>query len=174
MGTQAAGEIAAYLRVTMWWVHLCLYRCTCRHIKPHSSRSSIDVEKCRQIRLFVREADLHHFHVNREILHSELFTPVFLRTFFQADTALLTEQQAAHKLYSEERWALLVPEDVEVIRKRGWKASYVGGVGGIVNPYNIKCMHCHFAHYLATGSNVVGRWTQEALDARMHLPADAT
>eukprot|EP00903_Cladosiphon_okamuranus_P012755 g11923.t2 len=93
----------------------------------------------------------------------------------QADPALLAEQQAAHKLYSEQRWALLGPEDVELVRERGWEASYVGGVGGIVNPSNIKCMHCHLAHYLATGSNVVGRWTQEALDARLHLlPADST
>lgn len=99
---------------------------------------------------------------------------LFWGTYFQADTTLLAEQQAAHKLYSEERWALLVPEDVEVVRDRGWEASFVGGVGGIVNPSNIKCMHCHLAHYLATGSNVVGRWTHEALDARLHLPADTT
>lgn len=92
---------------------------------------------------------------------------------FQADPERLAEQRAAHKLYSEERWALLVADDVELIKQRGWEASYVGGVGGIVNPSNIKCMHCHLAHYLATGSNVVGRWTQEALDAETLL-ADTT
>lgn len=91
----------------------------------------------------------------------------------QADPELLAEQQAAHKLYSEERWALLVADDVELIKQRGWEASYVGGVGGIVNPANIKCMHCHLAHYLATGSNVVGRWTHEALHAG-RLLADTT
>lgn len=93
---------------------------------------------------------------------------------FQADSALLADQEAAHKLYAEERWALLTVDDVELIKRRGWEASYSTGVAGIVKPSNIKCIHTHFAHFLATGHNVVGKWAQEALNAGLHLPVDAT
>lgn len=126
-----------------------------------------------QVRLLLREAGVHPLHVEMHCWPSSQARSLTC-THFQADPALLDEQQAAHRLYSEERWALLVPEDVEIICKRGWEASYVGGIGGIINPSNIKCLHCHLAHYLATGSNVVGRWTQEALDAKLHLLADTS
>lgn len=97
---------------------------------------------------------------------------VFGWSHFQADPALLADQEAAHKLYAEERWALLAADDVELIKQRGWEASYSTGVAGIVKPSNIKCIHTHFAHFLATGHNVVGKWAQEALNAGLHLPAD--
>lgn len=81
--------------------------------------------------------------------------------------------EAAHKSYAEERWTLISSADREIITKRGWQASFSTGVAGIVQPCNIKCLHTHFAHYLATGQNLVGEWTQRALNAGQHLPVDA-
>ena len=31
----------------------------------------------------------------------------------------------------------------------------------------VKCLHVHYAHWLATGSNLVGSWVQEALDNKV-------
>lgn len=36
------------------------------------------------------------------------------------------------------------------------KKSLQTGIGGVKDLGNIKCLHCHLAHYLATGLNVVG------------------
>lgn len=62
--------------------------------------------------------------------------------------------------------------DIDVIRRRGWESSLglAVGVAGISKPGTIKCLHTHFAHFLATGQNIVGKWVQEALHAGLHLP----
>ncbi|CAM9739748.1 unnamed protein product [Ectocarpus sp. 6 AP-2014] len=88
----------------------------------------------------------------------------------QADPVIMADMEAAHKSYAEERWSLLSAEDVDTIKRQGWEKSFSNGVAGIVQPRHIKCLHTHFAHFLATGRNVVGKWTQEALDAGKHLP----
>ncbi|CAM9527467.1 unnamed protein product, partial [Sphacelaria rigidula] len=71
----------------------------------------------------------------------------------QADPSVLAAMQTAHKNYAQERWEMLT---VCI----GWEPS-LGlsvGVAGISKPTNIKCLHTHFAHFLATGENVVGEW----------------
>lgn len=74
-----------------------------------------------------------------------------------------------HRAYAEFRWALLTSDDrrrcedyggeyVEALRDRG--------IGGYYSDDQVKCLHGHYAHYLATdGANVVGSWVQELLDA---------
>lgn len=89
----------------------------------------------------------------------------------QADPALLTAMQNAHKRYAQERWEMLTSADADIIRQRGWESS-LGlsvGVAGISKPTTIKCLHTHFAHFLATGENVVGGWVQHALRNGVHL-----
>jgi hypothetical protein len=39
------------------------------------------------------------------------------------------------------------------------------GVGGVRYPNQIKCLHQHYAHHLATGNSLIGSWVQQVLDA---------
>jgi hypothetical protein len=61
---------------------------------------------------------------------------------------------AAHRRYAAERDAL-IPAD-----HAGPRPS--GGVGG--TRQGVKCLHAHYAWYLAGGDDPVGRWVQEQLD----------
>ncbi len=47
------------------------------------------------------------------------------------------------------------------VRERG---SADGGIGGSASLEGVKCLHAHYAHYLARGINPVGRLTAEALE----------
>ena len=65
------------------------------------------------------------------------------------------ELAAAHERYRAEREAEL-PED--------WTGPRpFGGVGGTRR--GVKCLHTHYAWYLAGGDDPVGRWVAERLDA---------
>jgi len=67
------------------------------------------------------------------------------------------ELAAAHARYAAER-------DAEI--PASWTGPRpFGGVGGTRR--GVKCLHTHYAWYLAGGDDPVGRWTDE------HLPADA-
>jgi hypothetical protein len=67
------------------------------------------------------------------------------------------ELAVAHARYAAERDAD-VPEEWEGPRPSG-------GVGG--TRIGVKCLHAHYAWYLAGGDDPVGRWVAE------HLPVDA-
>ena len=69
----------------------------------------------------------------------------------------------AHAAYSAER-QMAMPENHE------GPAPY-GGVGGTRE--GLKCLHAHYAHWLAGGDDPVGEWTHAQLIARELLPADA-
>jgi hypothetical protein len=62
--------------------------------------------------------------------------------------------QAAHDRYAAERDAALPPDHT------GARPS--GGVGG--TRIGVKCLHAHYAWYLAGGEDPVGRWVDEHLD----------
>ena len=62
---------------------------------------------------------------------------------------------AAHEAYAAERDAALGGGHV------GPRPH--GGVGGTAT--GVKCLHAHYAHYLAGGDDPVGRWVQEQLDS---------
>jgi len=59
----------------------------------------------------------------------------------------------AHDAYARERDAL-IPDDHEGPRPSG-------GVGG--TRQGVKCLHAHYAWFLAGGDDPVGRWVQEQL-----------
>ena len=63
------------------------------------------------------------------------------------------ELRAAHERYAAERDAAL-PEDWT-----GHRPS--GGVGG--TRIGVKCLHAHYAWYLAGGDDPIGRWVAEHL-----------
>jgi hypothetical protein len=63
---------------------------------------------------------------------------------------------AVHTAYAQRRDALI-------------PATHTGhrptaGVGGTRR--GVKCLHAHFAHWLAGGDDVVGEWVAQQLDAR--------
>jgi len=72
---------------------------------------------------------------------------------------------AAHAAYAAERDAA-IPSD-----HAGPRPS--GGVGGTERG-GLKCLHAHFAHYLAGGNDAVGRWVADQLDATDDAPSLVT
>jgi hypothetical protein len=66
----------------------------------------------------------------------------------------LDELAAAHARYAAERDAL-VPAEHEGPRPSG-------GVGGTAR--GVKCLHAHYAWYLAGGDDPVGRWVADHLE----------
>jgi hypothetical protein len=64
------------------------------------------------------------------------------------------ELRGAHERYAAEREAA-IPENHEGPRPSG-------GVGGTRR--GVKCLHAHYAHYLAGGDDPVGRWVEEHLE----------
>lgn len=69
------------------------------------------------------------------------------------------ELAAAHARYAAERDASLPP---------GWAgARPSGGVGGTRK--GVKCLHAHYAYWLAGGDDPVGRWVAEHLDQAEQL-----
>jgi hypothetical protein len=63
------------------------------------------------------------------------------------------ELRAAHARYGAERDAQIPP---------GWKGPRPsGGVGGTHK--GVKCLHAHYAWYLAGGDDPVGRWVDRQL-----------
>lgn len=61
-------------------------------------------------------------------------------------------------------------------RERDMPAGHVGpapygGVGGTRS--GLKCLHAHYAHWLAGGDDPVGEWTHRQLIERELLPLDA-
>jgi hypothetical protein len=63
---------------------------------------------------------------------------------------------SAHAAYAEERDAALPPDH------RGPRPH--GGVGGTAT--GVKCLHAHYAYFLAGGDDSVGRWVHEQLAAQ--------
>ncbi len=64
------------------------------------------------------------------------------------------ELLAAHEAYAAER-------DAMVPAGHSGPRPY-GGVGG--TRLGVKCLHAHYAYFLAGGQDPVGRWVQERLD----------
>lgn len=72
----------------------------------------------------------------------------------QAEASIDPEELAsAHARYAEERDAAIDPA------RTGPRPS--GGVGGTRK--GIKCLHAHYAWYLAGGDDPVGRWVDQQL-----------
>jgi uncharacterized protein len=67
---------------------------------------------------------------------------------------------AAHARYAAERDAAMPP---------GWAGPRpAGGVGGTRR--GVKCLHAHYAWYLAGADDPVGRWVDEQIEAVTRAP----
>jgi len=74
-----------------------------------------------------------------------------------------TELAAAHARYAAERDAALPPGHAGPVP--------FGGVGGTRR--GVKCLHAHYAWFLAGGDDPVGRWVHERLHDEAGASADA-
>ena len=88
--------------------------------------------------------------------------------------ALCAALDAQHAGYAARRWARMLPADHALaLRSAGWTAalrdSGIGGIGGIsgmpdiASGGGVKCLHLHYATYLATRDSLLGEWTHAAL-----------
>lgn len=68
-------------------------------------------------------------------------------------TVARSDLDAAHAAYAEER-------DKRIPADHDGPAPY-GGVGG--TRVGVKCLHAHYAYFLAGGADPVGRWVDEQL-----------
>eukprot|EP00967_Tisochrysis_lutea_P149798 scaffold288761_cov28-Tisochrysis_lutea.AAC.1 len=82
------------------------------------------------------------------------------------DECAAAQQLMSHNQYGAARWEVLSEADKAYAQGEGYyDVLRCTGVGGLRYPNQIKCLHTHYAHYLATGKSVVGSWVQEVLDA---------
>ena len=85
-----------------------------------------------------------------------------------SDKAALESMSQAHSSYAEERWNLLSPEDKSYAEAHHWiKALKQVGIAGMLETKYVKCLHTHYAHFLARPShnNIIGLWIHELLNA---------
>lgn len=73
----------------------------------------------------------------------------------------------AHKEYRLLRRELLLK--LEGVPQNLIKAVEETGIAGVRNFDHIKCLHAHYAHYLATGKNPVGMIVHKILQGRLSL-----
>jgi hypothetical protein len=88
------------------------------------------------------------------------------RSRLLASEALLHQFELEHEAYAHRRWESLSLDDRAFAEAGGFAPSLRdAGVGGVAYVPQVKCLHSHYAHYLATGNNVVGEWVAQALAA---------
>ena len=72
----------------------------------------------------------------------------------------------AHESYAKDRWSLLTDADKTYITVKGWDSAIRDvGIAGIKDFTRVKCLHCHYAHYLSKpeANNIIGKWVHEDL-----------
>lgn len=72
-----------------------------------------------------------------------------------------------HNSYAAERWGLLTEEDKTYAIKMGYgEVLQNSGVCGVFYKRRVKCLHAHYAHFLASNeTTLVGQWIQDALNS---------
>jgi hypothetical protein len=81
----------------------------------------------------------------------------------KSEPALREKMDAAHAEYTRLRQELVAPaERTRLGRQNPRLARELAerGIGGLMPGWTLKCLHLHYAHYLATGHNPVGQWAQ--------------
>jgi hypothetical protein len=93
------------------------------------------------------------------------------------DSSLVERMRSAHQSYAKERYSVLDEEHIALLEDKGWVEpikSY--GIAGIRDFGTVKCLHCHYAHYLARPEhgNIIGEWVAELILARSSQPSGGT
>ena len=66
------------------------------------------------------------------------------------NSAYMAEMRRCHEAYAEERWALLCDADRSYVKRAGWESRLrKTGIGGMRPEGYVKCLHIHYAHFLA-------------------------
>lgn len=84
-----------------------------------------------------------------------------LQERLQQEPALRKKMDAAHAEYLRLRNELVTPAQRARLGKenpRLAKSLDTLGIGGLTPGWTLKCLHLHYAHYLATRRNPVGQW----------------
>ncbi|CEG36873.1 Protein of unknown function DUF501 [Plasmopara halstedii] len=90
---------------------------------------------------------------------------LMLQQRLDADQSARERMVQSHREYAEQRWHMMTAHDLKLIQHRRWEFVLRDvGIAGIREFTNVKCLHTHYAHYLATGNNLIGEWVQELLD----------
>lgn len=93
-------------------------------------------------------------------------------TMMHEDDALAAAVSADHDRYIAERWRLLSDADRQAIKEAGLTRLYEGrGVAGVGDRARLKCLHAHYAVYLAARHNnqpggAVGAWLEAKFDVK--------
>ncbi|KAJ1450570.1 hypothetical protein M885DRAFT_571132, partial [Pelagophyceae sp. CCMP2097] len=97
------------------------------------------------------------------------------RIAVNADDATMAALREAHERYKRRRWALLTPEDRDIVFANGWDANLRDvGVAGLRDPTKVKCLHAHYAHFLGDPEaprNPIGAWVHEQLPPNVRVHA---
>ena len=90
-----------------------------------------------------------------------------LQRLLAADEALQRDFFQAQNSYREKRFSLLSPKERSKLDPSGAKVLKKNGIAGVKNLSQIKCLHAHYAHFLASGDNPVGEKVHQGLNKKM-------
>lgn len=80
------------------------------------------------------------------------------------DVEALESMKKSHERYAAHRWSLLNSKDQETVIKLRWTHEVRDvGISGMHEYSFVKCLHAHYADYLATRDNIIGKWIDELL-----------
>lgn len=87
-----------------------------------------------------------------------------LQERLKSEAGFKKKMDAAHVEYLRLRQTLVTPGERERLARenpRLAKDLQARGIGGLLPGWTIKCLHLHYAHYLATRHNPVGQWVEK-------------
>jgi hypothetical protein len=87
-----------------------------------------------------------------------------IQLWVECNPLIKRELIEAHQNYIAYRYLLVDGADKN-------HAVFQTGVGGVNNLLRIKCLHAHYAHYLATGLNAIGKLIHHMV-GRVNCPQD--
>ena len=76
---------------------------------------------------------------------------------------LKAKYREAETRYLENQRALLKPEDIAFLNKKGLNKALSRGIGGIESDRHLKCLHLHLAHHLVD-NNALGKLIQDRFE----------
>uniref|UniRef100_A0A7R9YDZ3 DUF501 domain-containing protein n=1 Tax=Pinguiococcus pyrenoidosus TaxID=172671 RepID=A0A7R9YDZ3_9STRA len=89
-----------------------------------------------------------------------------------SEEQIKAEQRAAHQHYARVRWEMVSDKDRALCEARGWTERIRDtGVAGMKDFDNVKCLHAHYAHFLALEDGSLFSDAGEEVRVRNHVGA---